>query len=336
MVMVKYSSIFNLIILLFLAGCKRTGSEVSDSNQTGRTPTNQSRQTQDLEKEIVVDGPNELEFELVYIKPGSFTIGRGTKISRLFSIIRIGESSGTNEGPPRKVTITKGFYIGKYKVTVGQYCEFLNSPDVNQPENFISFNKCTRILMQDGRYVPRPGTKDCTINTVPWDGANEFCKWLSKKTGRRFRLPTEAEWEFTARGPEGRRFPWGDKEPSLVSVTEDKEDQELWMGPSVYSIAEKFPANVTPEGVVGMAGGEGEWVSDYYADRYPNKDEIDPTGPKECKWPSFDPEPYRVLRRAVFSLTERAPGLDANQGGAYGFRILMEVGEDQSKQKKLK
>ncbi len=283
-----------------------------------------------LEKQIVVTGPNDLELELIYIEPGSFIMGRDTRLDSWLSIINFEFGIYLDEGPPRKVTITKGFYIGKYPVTASQYCKFLNSPDINQPGRFISFNYWSRILKRDGRFVPRPETKDCGVNTVPWVGANAFCEWLSESTSRRFRLPTEAEWEFTARGPEGREFPWGNKEPKWLEATEPNEVEfsKPWMGQSVYSIPERFPEDVTPDGVVGTLSYIREWVQDYYAD-YPRKDEIDPTGPKD------PPElwPYRVLRRGW--LTERGPGLDADDAGIYSFRVLMEVDEDQSEQSKL-
>jgi hypothetical protein len=213
----------------------------------------------------------------------------------------------------------------------------LNSPDVNRPQQFIAFNYWSRITKRDGLYVPRPEAEKRRVNTVPWSGANAFCEWLSKKTGRRFRLPTEAEWEFTARGTEGRFYPWGDEEVKWTSYEPTAKDEEPGIKPSVYSIAEAFPANVTPDGVVGMFDYVGEWVSDYYAD-YPRKEEIDPTGPKDppdlSPWRD-QPPGYRVLRRSLFALTERAFGLDADQAGIYGFRVLMELDEDQPEHRKV-
>ena len=301
--------------MIFTTGCKRGGNNISDSNQI-------------FEKEIIVNGPSNLNFELVYIKPGKFTMGRNTKIDSILESFFI-EGASSDEGPPRKVTITKGFYIGKYKVTNSQYCEFLNSSDVNNPGQFISLNKWSGILLKNGKYISKPETENDPVNTVPWRGADAFCQWLSKKTGRRFRLPTEAEWEFTARGPEGRDYPWGNKTPKplqhLWESDSPDELKETWDHVSVYDVAQNTPFNVTPDGVVGMAGSIGEWVSDYYG-KYPNRDEIDPTGPnKPPNTFSFDNTPDKVLRRSQFALTERTLGYDANDAGIYGFRILMEV-----------
>ena len=304
-----------LLVITVLAGCKRSGS-APDSNQQ-------------FEKEIVVTGPNSLKFEMVYIKSGKFIMGQNTTI--IDSILNpLFEGSNPNEGPQRKVTITKGFYIGKYKITLSQYCEFLNSIDVNNPNKLISLNEFSGILLKNGKYLPRPETENDPVNTVPWDGADAFCKWLSKKTGRRFRLPTEAEWEFTARGPEGRYYPWGNKDTKPLqhlweSDSPDDEARKTWDHVSVYDVAQKTPFNVTPDGIVGMAGAVGEWVSDYYG-KYPNKNEIDPTGPQ--KPPNifpWDNTSYKVLRRAQFALTERTFGFGSNDAGIYGFRVVMET-----------
>lgn len=356
--MVRHIAKLCLLIVVVLTGWIQASESGADSNRASDASPIQSQQAQELEKQIVpsgpnelepeqprklekqivVTGPNDLELELIYIEPGSFIMGRDTRLDSWLSIINFEFGIYLDEGPPRKVTITKGFYIGKYPVTASQYCKFLKSPDVNQPEQFIAFNRWSRILKRDGRFVPRPETEDCAVNTVPWAGANAFCEWLSESTSRRFHLPTEAEWEFTARGPEGREYPWGNKEPKWLSEATDPNEVEFskpWTGLSVYSIPERFPSMVTPDGVVGMCSNLGEWVQDYYAD-YPRKDEIDPTGPKDPPdlWPWLDHPPgCRVLRRG--GLTERQPGLDANHAGIYGFRVLVELDKDQPEQRKL-
>lgn len=318
-VMVKHICKLFFMILVAFVGCNGSGQSALDFQRVCEGLVNQTRRP--LPKNITVSGPNELKLELVYIEPGCFTMGRNRPFRWLARIINW-ETREPHDSPARKVTITKGFYIGKYEVTTAQYAKFLNSPDVNAPEEqFIALNECARII-KDGQYISRPGAEDCAVNTVPWYGADAFCKWLSKTTGRCFRLPTDAEWEFTARGPGGRPYP----EPNpRLSVTKPRQT-EPWMGPSVYSIAEKFPSNVTCEGVVGMAHLPGEWVSDYFARRHSRKDKIDPTGPKEPICLPYDHPPYRVLRQPEYWMTERQPGFEVlGDAGVYGFRVLMEV-----------
>lgn len=309
----------------------RMSRGVKERNVAYTATVRHAEHPEEMEKNIVVAGPNGLEIEMVYIEPGRFTMGRSTTFDSWLGAI-VMEDFGADEGPPTNVTITKGFYIGKYKVTVDQYCTFLNSPDTNHPGHFIAFNKWARVLEESGHYVPKEGTRDCAANTVPWEGARAFCRWLSKQTDHRFRLPTEAEWEFTARGPEGRCFPWGNSERLRWATEYARKDKypDLWKGPAVQNIG-KRRINVTPDGVVGMASSVGEWVSDYYAERYPSYDEVDPTGPNSpVTW--SPPLPYRVLRRCIYHprITQREAGYYANDGGCYSFRVLMEVNESQS------
>ncbi|MCP4256383.1 MAG: formylglycine-generating enzyme family protein [Planctomycetes bacterium] len=317
--MVKYLSKLFLLLLLALVGCQYNRQSDSDLDLARSMPA--------PEKNITVNGPNDLNLELIYIKPGRFTMGRNRPFLWLITPISFFLNyHWSYDSPAKKVTITKGFYIGKYKVTVAQYCKFLNSIDSSQSEKCIAGNPWTRITKQDSKYLPKPGVEDCAVNTVPWYGANAFCKWLSDTTGHKFRLPTDAEWEFTARGP-GNTYP----EPKTKWSREQKES---WMGPSVYSIAEKYPSNVTPDGVVGMRsdGGIGEWVSDYFDYKHSRRDKIDPTGPKKPpKSPSKNrpnSPPLRVLRRAMHNITDRKYGYEVGyDAGIYGFRVLMEVDE---------
>lgn len=348
----KFLFILCLIPLLAVVSCRcsnHTASEVEfraynkkierirqslESNCSKESDLN-LKQLSPFKNNITVNGPNELTLELVYIDPGCFRMGSDRRHGWFFRTFHW-DYHKSWDYPARKVTITKGFYIGKYKVTVAQYCKFLNSACVKQPHELIAGNIWARIINQDGKYIPKPGTEDMAVNTVPWCGAVAFCKWLSHTTGHCFRLPTDAEWEFTARGPEGRFYPSGDRDSSPRSRglwENDRNNSESWKGRSVYSIAEKSPFNVTPDGVVGMAGAVGEWVSDYFSPKHPDKDEIDPTGPQDP--PVIEPcgnPPYRVLRRSLFTMTERSFGLDvSDDAGVYGFRVLMEVDGYQEK-----
>lgn len=156
--------------------------------------------------EVTLQGPADTQFELVHIGPATFTMGRD--VSALAAGLG-GNSSGIDERPAHEVTISRGYYIGKYKVTTEQYCEFLNH--VENADQHIVLNDFSRIHLVDDRYMPRAGTERCAANTVPWQGAVAFCEWLSEQTGATVRLPTEAEWELAARGTEGRYFPWGEE-----------------------------------------------------------------------------------------------------------------------------
>lgn len=103
-----------------------------------------------------------------------------------------------------KVTLSD-FSIGKYPITCQQFCEFLNEKG-NQKQgghNWISMWNIEKNA--EGRFVPDDGYDDLPVTFVTWYGAKAYCRWLSQKTGKSYRLPTEAEWEYVARNAEKLR-----------------------------------------------------------------------------------------------------------------------------------
>ncbi|MBV9249796.1 MAG: SUMF1/EgtB/PvdO family nonheme iron enzyme [Acetobacteraceae bacterium] len=100
---------------------------------------------------------------------------------------RMGSNDDPSEQPPRGVTV-KPFLIGKYPITVRQWRECVNA------------KVCT--------YVPA-GSDDAPISNVSWDDAHQYLAWLSQATQQPYRLPTEAEWEYAARGGTETKYWWG-------------------------------------------------------------------------------------------------------------------------------
>ena len=125
----------------------------------------------------------------------------------------ISATANRASGPSMLVELD-AYYIGKYEVTNGQWRKFRDDPGYDDPK-----------FWPGGRVVPKDqvpywtqannhggGTPDSDpypVIGVNWDSATAFCNWLSAKTGKTYRLPTEAEWEKAARGVDQRRYPWG-------------------------------------------------------------------------------------------------------------------------------
>jgi formylglycine-generating enzyme required for sulfatase activity len=212
---------------------------------------------------------------MVFIRGGTFLMGPppGTK---------------TTWGPPTHEERVSDFYIGKYPVTAGEFCEFLNergNPDYRylyEDEKIradflaldphseygramaVSYDFCS--IFRDpasGRYLPRGSLRYVAANQVTWFGAVEYCRWLSERNGRTCRLPTEAEWEYAARGEEGRTYPWGDTDP-VAAVGYGKgrlEEYGLEWLERWFNIG-SFPVAYTPDGVADMGGPNLQWCSD--------------------------------------------------------------------------
>jgi iron(II)-dependent oxidoreductase len=108
-----------------------------------------------------------------------------------------------------------------------------------------------RVHRRGDRWVADPGYEDHPVVEASWPGARDFCAWAGK------RLPTEAEWEYAARGPDGRRYPWGGELP-------DGTRARFAAGWNATTPVGAYPAGTSPFGVLGMAGNVWQWVSSAY------------------------------------------------------------------------
>jgi formylglycine-generating enzyme required for sulfatase activity len=183
---------------------------------------------------LTLDLGNGVNIEFVYIKPGSFIMGGDQTSDSKFV--------GSNT-PKHPVTITKGYYLGKYEVTQAQYQAIMgkdpsrNAKGPNQP-----------------------------ADSMGWGGANEFCKKASEKTGRQVRLPTEAEWEFACRA--GSDADWG-----LGADTSETGNAHTGAPP----VGQKKP---NAWGLYDMHGGVSEYAADLYdPGYYASSPKEDPKGP---------------------------------------------------------
>ncbi|UCH98654.1 MAG: SUMF1/EgtB/PvdO family nonheme iron enzyme [Candidatus Aminicenantes bacterium] len=135
-------------------------------------------------------------------------------------------------------------------------------------ESKDSHIKCTK-----GNYQFEPGCENHPVISVSWYGAAEYCKWLSKKIGQEFKLPTEAQWEKAARGSDQRKYPWGSREPNIDLANFNR---NIGKTTPVGS----YPEGASPYGLMDMAGNVWEWCNDWYnPDYYKNSSPNNPPGP---------------------------------------------------------
>jgi iron(II)-dependent oxidoreductase len=154
----------------------------------------------------------------------------------------------------------------------------------------------SRIGIQDGRLIVRPGFEQHPVNEVTWNGARAFCAW------RVARLPTEAEWEAAARGREGRLYPWGNQPPTAERTVFARRSNET-------EPVGSRPTGATPGGIHDLAGNVAEWTSTLYRP-YPyrrddGREDLEARGERVTRGGDhvFDstPEKLRAAFRAGFS-----------------------------------
>ena len=213
-----------------------------------------------------------------------------------------------NEQPLTPVELSE-FYMSRYLITNAQY------------EQFDPSHRRKRI----------PGAADdhpvVYVNSFE---AMKFCYWLGQKDGKTYRLPTEAEWEYAARGTDGRKYPWGSAERrgDLANFA-DASTTFAWRDPLIHdghaetSPLGSFPAGVSPFGIEDMAGNVWEWCLDFFQPL---------TGTLRRNPRGIASGPMRVYRggswKSRFSnlrTTVRSSNAPSYSSNDVGFRIVCEV-----------
>ncbi|HTV18413.1 MAG TPA: formylglycine-generating enzyme family protein [Polyangiaceae bacterium] len=227
--------------------------------------------------------------DYVYVPAGPFEMGDP------------GSDGLSRERPAHSVELD-AYYIGKYEVTNREWKKFRDDSGYDDPK-----------FWPDARSVPRdqipywtqpnnhgggtPDSDDYPALGINWDAATAYTAWLSARTGKHYRLPTEAEWEKAARGTDRRRYPWGSNidrsYANFVGAQAFDTVQPVGYYDGTAHAELHTHSNASPYGAFDMAGNVMEWCQDWYArDYYAASPRQNPKGP--------DSGAYRVVRGGSF------------------------------------
>jgi formylglycine-generating enzyme required for sulfatase activity len=216
----------------------------------------------------------------------------------------MGSNDGESDEKPVHPVTVGDFYMGKYEVTVAQFRQFVNETgyqtDAGKGDGSYIWTgsawekrsgvtwKCDAV----GNIRPQ-GAYNHPVIHVSWNDANEYCLWLSRKTGKSYRLPNEAEWEYAAgSGTPHTKYSWGFGDPygknggnvADESATRKFEWTGTWGGydDDHETTAPVGSFNPNDFGLYDMTGNVWEWCGDWYGSNYyKSSPSLNPKGASE-------------------------------------------------------
>jgi formylglycine-generating enzyme required for sulfatase activity len=191
--------------------------------------------------------PSGLEVTQVFVPAGSFLMGSADD-----------DPLAEDDEKPQHEVALDSFWLDQTEVTNRQFAAFLNEEGNQQEEGarwLLVESPAALIQSRDGVFQPKPGFGDHPVIVVSWYGARAYCQWSGG------RLPTEAEWEYAARGPDRPMYPWGSQAPTC--------DLANYFG-CVGATTEvgSYMDGASWVGALDMSGNVWEWVNDRYDSSY--------------------------------------------------------------------
>jgi formylglycine-generating enzyme required for sulfatase activity len=258
-----------------------------------------------------------------------------------------GEQGRTDaQTPQHQVTLSKGFALAQTDITVGQFREFVRASGY-KPESVTGggasvYDERTGVMRDDSSanweddYAGHPAASDLPVVNISWNDANAYVQWLSQRTGKKYRLPSEAEFEYALRAGSTSRYWWGNGTPkskveNLTGSLDRSPSGRRWSH-SFQGYSDGYWGNApvmsfAPNafGLYDMDGNVSEWMTDCWHDNYIRA----PVDGSAWVNPGCS---IRVVRGGSWgSSPEQAnsayrQGADASvRSGRVGFRILREL-----------
>jgi len=215
---------------------------------------------------------------MVPVPGGSFRMGSDSQVD---------PDAGPQEQPQRWVHLD-AFEMDRYEVTNVHYLRFVLATEARWPPYWKADPFPDKMALHP-------------VIGVTWVEADAYCRWVGK------RLPTEAEWEKAARGPDGRIFPWGNEPAGWLKSNIAHPGSKRGLRYPPLANVNRYERSVSPYGVFQMAGNVSEWVADWFdPEYYRQADSSNPRGPVDGQDKTFrggswneDPEVARSANRGA-------------------------------------
>jgi formylglycine-generating enzyme required for sulfatase activity/DNA-binding winged helix-turn-helix (wHTH) protein len=268
--------------------------------------------------------------EMVALAPGEFMMGSPADEPGRLQV----------EGMPRRVTIAQGFAIGKFEVTVDQFAAFIADTGMiagNQCREIVAFDRTPVMWGPPEASFRNPGfdvTGSQPVVCISWHEAQAYVAWLRRRTGKPYRLPTEAEWEYAARAGTRTTYSFGNDDAELCAYARfaDLGSRFVWhdgcrSGTTTYGPLPVGSLKPNLWGLFDMLGNAWEWVEDCWT---PTASEIPVDGsafarPGHCEMGVARGGSFAAGSRRVRSAI-RAPIPTAAHNYNDGFRVALSLG----------